>query len=371
MLGTHKLVVDRICDIFEQVKMYADDEFYVFANHTIIPGATYIIGRTQLSENVATIRNLIENNVIRVIFSNPFEGSAIMRNNCRRMGIEDLVISGKILVITGGDLGPEYHAMTYDYFMTRILESQRNRQEIVRYRELAQDSRPYKFLFLNGRSRPHRKYLIEHFRVTGLLEHSLWTCLDTVVAGSQTLKCMHQGQDLLLTPGKIQLLDPRYEYDGYEPGHTAESGYVKYDLFKNQWADIHLKAEPYLDTHFSLVTETVFEYPYSFRTEKTWKPIAIGHPFITVANPGHYRDLKNLGFKTFGHLIDESFDAIDNDQARMERTIKTVEDLCKQDLVAFTRACQDVCEHNQQHLAQLHPQVSADFIKNLHQVVNG
>jgi hypothetical protein len=60
------------------------------------------------------------------------------------------------------------------------------------------------------------------------------------------------------------------------------------------------------------VSETVFTYPYSFRTEKIWKPIAIGHPWIAVSNFGYYRDMHELGFKSFGHLIDEKFDLIYN-----------------------------------------------------------
>jgi hypothetical protein len=39
--------------------------------------------------------------------------------------------------------------------------------------------KPYKFLFLNGRMRSHRKYLLERFQANGLLDQSLWTNLDT------------------------------------------------------------------------------------------------------------------------------------------------------------------------------------------------
>ena len=103
------------------------------------------------------------------------------------------------------------------------------------------------------------------------------------------------------------------------------SGFAKYKLFNNEWGEIYLNANPYLDTYFSLVTETVFDYPYSFRTEKIWKPIAIGHPWVAVANPGFYRDMHNLGFKTFGDLVDESFDLIDNSIDRLERIAVVVE----------------------------------------------
>jgi hypothetical protein len=115
--------------------------------------------------------------------------------------------------------------------------------------------------------------------------------------------------------------------------------FVKNYLFKNTWGEVYLQAEPYVDTYFSLVTETVFNYPYSFRTEKIWKPIAMAHPFIVVANRGYYKDMRNLGFKTFGHVINESFDLIDNNQDRIERIAAVVEDLCQQDLASFLKEC--------------------------------
>jgi hypothetical protein len=117
----------------------------------------------------------------------------------------------------------------------------------------------------------------------------------------------------------------------------------------------------YIDTYFSLITETVFEYPYSFRTEKIWKAIAMGHPWIVAANAGYYRDIQNLGFKTFGHLIDESFDQVEPHWARASRIVDVVEDLCKQDLASFLKECYTVCKYNQELLIEKRPQVRQAF----------
>jgi hypothetical protein len=150
------------------------------------------------------------------------------------------------------------------------------------------------------------------------------------------------------------LLDPKYEYADYRDNSvTTADRFVKNQLFANTWGEIYLNAEPYIDTYFSLVTETVFNYPYSFRTEKIWKPIAMGHPWIAVANQGYYRDMHNLGFKTFGHVIDESFDTIEDNQKRLQRIATVVTDLCTQDLAEFLQECYNMCKYNQQHLAEL------------------
>jgi hypothetical protein len=362
MLAGRKLVVDRFSYVFELLEDYIDDEFYGFDTHQIIPSAIYVISRTQLGLNVDAIRKLVENNTITLVLSDPFEGSIVMKNNCRRLGIEDLVTSQQISIITGGDIEPTYRSLTYDFFMTKVLAHADNLPQIARYQQLQTVDRPYKFLFLNGRSRSHRKYLLEYFKLTGLLDQSIWTNLDTVPAVSQKINLWHEERDLLSNETAIHLLDSKYEYSGHTKQELPESGFVKYKLFKDVWADIYLQADAYLDTYFSLVTETVFEYPYSFRTEKIWKPVAIGHPFIVAANCGYYRDLHNLGFKTFGHLIDESFDLIDNDQTRIEQVAEIVQDLCKQDLQSFITAAKDVCEYNQQHLAETSLQVEKTFV---------
>ena len=151
---------------------------------------------------------------------------------------------------------------------------------------------------------------------------------------------------------------------------TDQHNFVKNHLFNNTWGEIYLKPEPYIDTYFSLVTETVFDYPYSFRTEKIWKPIAMGHPWIAATSCGYYRDIRNLGFRTFGHLIDESFDLLDNDQDRMERIEQVVADLCQQDLVRFLGAAEEVCKYNQQHLIDTRQQEIQNFPNRLSQFLS-
>ena len=105
----------------------------------------------------------------------------------------------------------------------------------------------------------------------------------------------------------------------------------------------------------------MFDYPYSLRSEKIYKPIAMGHPFVAVANRGFYRDLHNTGFQTFHSLIDESFDLIDNNQDRLDRIATVVEDLCASDLDEFLVASRAISKYNQQHMAELGPRISQEF----------
>ena len=346
MLGNRKLVLDTWCEVYDLLKPWADDHFWNFREHLdqgkLIPGAVYLIGREQLNLNAERIIELATNDIIKIVFSNPAEGSETMYNQCRCRNLLDLVEQKKILLLTGGHLPENLCHLFYENFLPKLLDYEENTQAIQDYEHGYATHRPYKFLFLNGRTRWHRKYLLE--KLSTILDQAVWSNLDS---GN----------------GPIKLLDSRYEVPRFVKNLSVpDSGCVKPELFGSGiWGDIILHAQPYLDTYFSLVTETVFNYPYSFRTEKIWKPVAIGHPFIVAANRGFYRDLHNVGFKTFGHVINESFDQIDNNQDRLDRIADTVEDLCQQDLASFLKECYNVCKYNQQHLAQMRHKVRQEF----------
>ena len=365
MLGNRKLILDTFCEVYDLLKPWSDGEFWDINKHDIVPGAIYLLGREQFKNNKDLMRQLVENDTIKVILSNPAEGSDTIRSHCEYVHrCTDLVLSNRILVIGGGDMDSSWPCLQYDSFLPKILDYEENLVEIQRSNEIFQKThKPYKFLFLNGRLRLNRKYLVEYFDLLGLLDQGLWTYLDSTIGSHSGLQLIENNQDLMLRPRAVRYLPMEYEVPKYQDRISAGSAdsYVKQQLFDKEWGEIYLYAPPYIDTYFSIVTETVFTYPYSFRTEKIWKPIAMGHPWICAANRGYYKDMKNLGFQTFSSIIDESFDTIDNDQTRIKRLANVVEDLCRSDLQSFLAAAKPVCKYNQQHLAEMRPKVQKEF----------
>ena len=71
-----------------------------------------------------------------------------------------------------------------------------------------------------------------------------------------------------------------------------------------------------------IVTETVFYYDKLHLTEKIFKPIVSKQPFMLVASPGNLAYLKSYGFKTFDSVINESYDLIQDNDARIEAVVK-------------------------------------------------
>lgn len=374
MLGSRKFIIDTMNEVYNLMKPYADDEFWDLETHETQQNSIYLLGRKQMVEHTDRVKEMAQDPTITVIFGNSAEGSKTIIDQLRVLKIEDLVLSGKILLLSGGEMESQYPYLLHEHFITHILDYEENILAQQRTDEIfTKHNKPYKFLFLNGRARPHRKYLIERFQQKNLLDQALWTILDGRAGGSRYFMLTENGQDLMRKPTPIKHLPAEYEVEFFRDNSIAldyPHKFAKNELFGTKWGEIYLEPLPYIDTYFSLVTETVFEYPYSFRTEKIAKPLAMGHPWICATSRGFYKDMHNLGFQTFGHVIDESFDTIDNHQDRLDRITAIVEDLCQQDLAKFLEACYNVCKYNQQHLAHMRLQVRKEFPDRFAQFIN-
>jgi hypothetical protein len=366
MIGARRLVCDTSCEIHTEIQHLVDDEFWDFEQYTPELNDIVVLARQTINRHADRVRQISD--TCLPVLANPSEGSIVLKQQCQRLGLLDLIRNQKMLLIGCGQMEPDLNCMVYDHYAYRATCYPSNTEQSARADEIyTKLAKPYKFLFLNGRTRPHRKYMIERVRDAGLLQQALWTNLDTTPVYHSSYST-----DLFERPSTIQLLPPEYEVEQFHTGQQDQyqNAFVKHELFDNQWGDVYLRAEPYIDTYFSLVTETVVDYPYSLRSEKIYKPISMGHPFVAVANRGFYQDLRHVGYQTFGHLIDESFDQIDNNQDRLDRITQVVEDLCANNLVEFLVACQDITKYNQQHLASEGPRIRSEFPNRFVEFIN-
>lgn len=98
------------------------------------------------------------------------------------------------------------------------------------------------------------------------------------------------------------------------------------------------------------------EYAPPFITEKTYKPISRSKPFIFFAAPYSLQALRDLGFKTFDPLIDESYDQIENDEDRLEALVKEISRISSMSKKEFGRlidVTRDITDYNFNHLIKL------------------
>ena len=137
-------------------------------------------------------------------------------------------------------------------------------------------------------------------------------------------------------------------------------GYDRSRLFNLSPDDINM----YNTSRLSVVNEALYYHSHcdllpdnetdfvsaNLTSEKLLKCIMVGHPFMCLSTPGSLQSLKELGYKTFGNVIDESYDGIANDYHRMCAVLKELERLnsfTELEWRQFTLAVKDAVYHNQ------------------------
>jgi len=348
----HNLFVDTHSTVYDLLSPHCTGDFWEFADFDPPQASTVVVGRQQFTTNLPKVRDLVTQQRCQIVFDNAAEGSQTLQQQLLFMGVNDLVQNNQIKLISGGDLDYSYSYLLHDHFFNVILGYEYNLEQMSRVGSIySKKIKPYKFLFLNGRARPHRQYLWHKFKKLELLSQSLCTMLEGT---------------------EIKQLPTRYEVEHYQHNQIVSTNnrLIKHAMFDNTWGEIYARADPYIDSYFSLVTETVVDYPHSFRTEKIAKPLLLGHPWIAAANRGFYRDMRNLGFRTFEQVIDESFDLIDNTQDRLDRIAEIVSDLCQQDLASFIDSCYSVCIYNQLHLQEYRENIRSNFADRFFNYIN-
>lgn len=135
----------------------------------------------------------------------------------------------------------------------------------------------------------------------------------------------------------------------------------------------------YADSYVNIVLETMIDIDDSggvFVTEKTFKPIFNNQMFVIVSAANTLQHLKDLGYQTFGSLIDESYDAIENNQQRFEAVLELTCKLAKMpaaELHSIYVSARPILEHNHQtfvsgmgqRLRLIVNRISADYTNSI------
>jgi len=122
----------------------------------------------------------------------------------------------------------------------------------------------------------------------------------------------------------------------------------------------------YNDTAYSIIAETNCNNDYSFYTEKTSKPFIAKRIFVMFSGWKMLENLRKLGFKTFGNLIDESYDSIQNNEERWTAAFEQVLKLSNMDQHTAYSSVNDVIEYNHNHIMNTNwTQLALDKIKQV------
>lgn len=139
----------------------------------------------------------------------------------------------------------------------------------------------------------------------------------------------------------------------WEPG-TTDNETISYSGHYVRFHGLQMPASSVLPVHsvynkscYSIVAETAYE-PGSpvFFTEKIVKPILAKRLFVIFSVPNYLQKLRELGFKTFDTVIDETYDTIEDDLARWQAAFKQIVWLCSQDQKVVLEKIKPIVDHN-------------------------
>ena len=99
-----------------------------------------------------------------------------------------------------------------------------------------------------------------------------------------------------------------------------------------------------MDRESQFFKDGLSEYPIRFNSEKVFKPIAWGMRFIILGNKLSLLKIRQLGFKTFDGLIDESYDKESDPSARYELVKKAIKEFI--DNPPNKEKVSEICKHN-------------------------
>jgi hypothetical protein len=217
-----------------------------------------------------------------------------------------------------------------------LLYWHRNRQ--VPATSIHLNQRTFRFTILNRTHKWWRATVMADLERAGILDVSQWSYNTTITIGDRY-------ED---NPLQVDLLDLRPQITKF----MQHGPYACDDFTSEQHNDHHL----HVPQHFSqsychVVLETHFDADQSngaFLTEKTFKPIKHGQPFVIVGAPGSLQALRDLGYRTFDHVIDNSYDLELDNTLRWQKALTAIMQISQQDPDAWLHQCLDDLCHNQQ-----------------------
>lgn len=198
--------------------------------------------------------------------------------------------------------------------------------------------RPYQFTALNRTHKWWRASVMSDLYRSGLLDNSLWSynteCLIDDREEDNPIR-IHEFVDWNQSMHDFLAHGP-YTCDTADPTSHNDHRSINADLHQQSYC--HLVIETHFDADGS---------GGSFLTEKTYKCLKYGQPFIIIGTPGSLAALRKQGYCVFDHALDNSYDLISDNTERWLAIKKLIEDLKQKDLHQWFESCREDLEHNQ------------------------
>ena len=190
----------------------------------------------------------------------------------------------------------------------------------------------------NSLNRAHRNHRTEHLyflaenKLQGLISGGAWFDTHTIDAPIyQTVEYNHYNTVLKTNyPKTVDVTD-----------------------LVNQVPNLINNIEIYENSHLTVVTESHFDQTGGlFITEKTFRPLLVGHPFMILGQKGTLKKLRSWGFQTDFYGVDQSYDLIEDDRERFIQFHQSLTNWCNAPLEekkSMLQKWESTIKHNFNH----------------------
>jgi hypothetical protein len=195
--------------------------------------------------------------------------------------------------------------------------------------------RHHDFTVLNRLHKPWRATAMAHMQQLGVLDNSYWSY------------CEH---------GTITDENP-IEIDSFAGLRLAAQEFLEHAPYVCDQSDQNQRNDHsrtdfryHDDSYCNIVMETHFDADQSggaFVTEKTFKPIKHGQMFFVAGPAGSLQVLRDLGYRVFDSVLDNSYDLETDATQRWKSLIRSIYFACL-DLPQLFELCSADIDHNQQ-----------------------
>ena len=206
-----------------------------------------------------------------------------------------------------------------------------------------ESERRYEFTALNRTHKWWRASIMSDLHRRGLLDHSNWS--------------YHTDCSLNDDPADNPIeLDSDSSWRSDTEKFVSNGPYRCDELNLQKQNDHHyVNFALYSESYFQIVIETHFDADQSggtFLTEKTWKPIKYGQPFVVAGPVGTLAALRASGYRVFDSVLDNTYDTIQNNTQRWIALRGLIQDIKSRGAAQLFQLCESDVRHNQEIFSQ-------------------
>jgi hypothetical protein len=244
-----------------------------------------------------------------------FNRLIIINNDSSKIGINKTKYANFILNTC---FFPNFFLSTYNHLKSYVTELNPN---------IIPDK---KFLCLNRRMGNEKYKLIESLYNMGLLKDTRFSWVKSNVNKN------------LINNDLVNELN--IDVDNFKPIQLEDDVMYGADLVMEEYL-YTINPKWYYKSKVNIISETMLYPSLIHLTEKTWKAIYLGVPFVIYSPSRHYlKTLRDMGFKTFNSVINEDYDEIQG-KDKITQVINSAEELAN---IYDSPRVLDICKFNQE-----------------------